>query len=98
MAKKNKKHREANRLQSLYQQTSDISSTVEVAKSETQSEEASEFLASTKYAAKHITIKKDLIFLSILIVAMVALLFALNYLVATTSFGTWLTNLMGVII
>ena len=51
-----------------------------------------------KYAAKHITIKKDLIFLSVLIVIMVALLFALNYFVATTSFGTWLSSLIGGII
>ena len=98
MAKKNKKHREANRLQNLYKKTSDTSSTTDDVKSEESTDESSEFLASAKYAAKHITIKKDLMFLSILIVIMVALLFALNYFVATTSFGTWLTNLIGGII
>ncbi len=98
MAKKNKKHREIDRLQNLYQATSNTSSTVEDVKSETKPDESSEFLASTKYAAKHITIKKDLMFLAVLIVVMVVLLFALNYFVATTSFGDWIFNLISGII
>ena len=98
MSRKNKKNREFDRLQNLYQPASNTSSTIESIESETKSEEASEFLASTKYATKHITIKQDLIFLSVLIVIMVALLFTLNYFVATTNFGTWLSNLIGGII
>ena len=98
MSKKNNKHKEASRLQNLYQPTSDTSSTTVDAKSETKSDEASEFLASSKYAAKHITIKKDLVFLSILIVFMVALLFALNYLITTTSFGDWVSNFISKLI
>jgi len=98
MSKKNEKNREFDRLQNLYQPTSDTLSTINSVESETKPEEASEFLASTKYATKHIATKQDLLFLVILIVIMVALLFALNYFVATTSFGTWLSSLISGVI
>ena len=104
MHKKNKKNRELDRLQNLYQPTSDISSTAAptetsetsaVSQEEPKEEkpEVSEFLSSTKYTTKHLTVKRDLGFLSILILIMIVLLFGLNYLAATSNLGGWITNL-----
>jgi len=106
MSKKNKKNRELDRLQNLYQPTSDISSTTTISevseapvanREELQDEkpEASEFLSSTKQTTKHVAVKRDLGFLSILILIMVVLLFGINYLAANSNFGDWITKLFG---
>jgi hypothetical protein len=47
---------------------------------------------------KYSVVRRDLVFLLVLIVIMVAILFTLNYLAETTSFGTWLNGLVGKIL
>lgn len=49
-------------------------------------------------SVQHQIIKRDLLALLILIAVMVAVLFLLNYLAETTSFGIWMTNLVGKIL
>jgi len=48
--------------------------------------------------SKYAIVKKDLVFLLILIAIIIAILFSLNYLAETTSFGIWMTNLVGKIL
>ncbi|MBU1082949.1 hypothetical protein KKE14_00700 [Patescibacteria group bacterium] len=47
---------------------------------------------------KYTIVRKDLIFLIILIVVIIGILFTLNYLIQTTSFGDWMNRLVGKII
>jgi len=99
MSKKFKKSaKEIERLQNLYQLDSDkpkesVNVVNKTAFNSSQSDNAS--LISNQQTVKHMAIKQDLIFLSVLIIVMMALLFGLNYLAATTSFGNWLASLVG---
>lgn len=99
MGKKDKKaSKEIERLQALYRQQS-----AEVIPAEPRVDikepvpEPTVAASETKIVpvGPHAIVRRDLIFLSVLIVIMMAVLFALNYLAATTNFGDVIIRLFG---
>lgn len=107
MGKKAKKAaREIQRLRALYSidagdQPAKSKEKMEQDSPETVAPVISDDISSTSQSTKpveptqHSIVRRDLIFIAFLIVIMVAVLFALNYFITTTSFGTWLYNLIG---
>jgi len=98
MSKKFRKSaKEIGRLQNLYQLDSNQpkESVKPVSKlASNNSESDNMHIIGNRQTVKHAVIKQDLVFVSILIVVMIALLFGLNYLATTTNFGAWLAGLV----
>lgn len=99
MSKKFRKSaKEIERLQNLYQLDSNQpkESIKPVSKlASDNSTPDSVHIIGNRQTVKHAVIKQDLVFVSILAVIMMALLFGLNYLTATTGFSGWLAGLAG---
>ncbi len=99
MSKKSKKSaKEIERLQNLYQldsnQPKESIKPVNKLASDNSTPDSVHIIGN-RQTIKHAVIKQDLAFVTILIVIMIALLFGLNYLTATTGFGGWLAGLAG---
>ena len=84
--KAKKTAKELERLQTLYQ-SDDTKETVK------QSTPVASNVSNTVTIARHAAIKKELVFLVVLIIVMLALLFAVNYWASSNDLSGWISNI-----